>query len=202
MIEISVDQEALKELNKKFDKLSTESPIEAKKAINETAREVKKFLAAEAKMRYTLKRSNFSGEMKIQSATVGKIEAFIESAGEMQPLINYKLVRGKKATKAQILRKGSPKILENKGDNIKAFVNNIADKNQRRSKDTKKGAKGTRVIHLGVAQRKGKERLEINELYGNSVPKMIEKTFDEKKPLIIEKLKRNLDKHIESIMKG
>lgn len=202
MIEIRIDQEALKELNKKFEKLSSESPGEAKKAVNETAREAKKILAAGAKAKYTLKRSNFSGEMKLQSATVGRIEAIIRSTGEPIPLIQFKVSKGKRATKAQVLKKGSPKELKKASGDIKAFVNNIANRNQIRKKDTDKGKAGSRVIHVGVAQRKGKERLTINELYGSSVPKMLEKTFDEKKSLIVEALKSNLDKHIETTMRG
>lgn len=202
MIETRVDERALKEIENKFDRLSKESPIEAKKAINKTARETKRLLALGAERKYTFRNPNFAKEMRSQSATLSRIQATIKATGEPRVLTDFKIVKDEDTIKAQVLKEGSPKELKKTDGDIKAFINNIANKNQIRSRDTKKGKAGTRVIHVGVAQRKGKERLTINELYGNSVPKMLEKTFDEKKTLIVEKLKGNLDKHIESIMKG
>lgn len=206
MIEVKVKQDAINELTKKIDKLSSKTPNAAKKAVNKTAREVKKLLAIEAKAKYTLKRAKFNSDMRVQSASVENLEAVISASGEPIPLINFKVSKGKRATKVQVLKEGGLKKLNsNRGssdDGINAFVNNIANKAQVRKKDTAKGKAGTRVIHVAVAQRQGDERLKIKEMYGNSVPKMLEKTFDDQKKEIEKRLKENIQKHVKAVIGG
>ena len=85
---------------------------------------------------------------------------------------------------------------------IKAFVNNIAKKGQVRSKDTAKGKAGSKVIHIAMAQREGKDRLHINEKYGPSLAAMLSGTYKAQETTIRNDLKNALDKHIASLLEG
>lgn len=200
MITYKVEENALKYIEQKLGNLSKKAPMVLKKAVNETAKQTKKKLNKKAKETYTVKKANFNDVMQIEAATVGKLIAVISARGEPLPLSRFKVSKGKKTTKVQILKEGSLKELK-KGD-IKAFVNNIANKNQVRKRDTSKGQKGSKVIHTAVAQRAGKERLGINEKYSNSLPAMLgsARTFGELEPDVADLLKKNIDKHINALL--
>lgn len=202
MIEIRVEDNALKKIEQKLGDMSSKAPSVMKKAVNETAKEAKKALAAKAKATYTVRNAKFTSVMKIKSATVGKPEAVISASGEPLPLLQFKVSRGKKVTKVQVIKEGSLKELKKSRGDIKAFVNNIANKNQVRKHDTAKGKAGTKVIHKAVAQREGKERLGIEEKYGNSVPVMLgsKRVFGEEEKNINEILGKKLEKHITTIL--
>lgn len=209
MIEVIVEDAALKNIEQKLGEMASKAPTVVKKAVNDTAKAAKKELALTAKATYTVKKANFTGEMKIKSATTGKREAVIEASGEPLPLIRFKVSAGKKTTKVQVLKVGTLKELKSKKnkrgpEGIKAFVNNIARKGQIRSRDTKKGKAGTAVIHKAVAQREGKERLGINEKYSNSIPMMLgsKRVFGEKKEDIAKILRKNLEKHIAIVLEN
>lgn len=208
MIDVEIRFDAT-EIERKLDEIHANGAMVIKKAVNETARRAKKELAINAKKRYTVKKGKFAGEMQLKSATVSNLTAEITASTPPIPLLegdesgakaNFKVSRGKRAIKAQILKEGSLK--EIKISNIKAFVNNIADKNQVREKDTAKGKAGSRVIHIAMAQREGKDRLHINEKYGPSLAAMLSGTYKAQETTIRNDLKDALDKHIASLLEG
>lgn len=208
MIDVEIRFDAA-EIERNLDEIHANGAMVIKKAVNETARRAKKELAINAKKRYTVKKGNFSGEMQLKSATVSNLTAEITASTPPIPLLegdesgtkaNFKVSRGKRAIKAQILKEGSLK--EIKISNIKAFVNNIAKKGQVRSKDTAKGKAGSKVIHIAMAQREGKDRLHINEKYGPSLAAMLSGTYKAQETTIRNDLKNALDKHIASLLEG
>lgn len=209
MIDVAIRLENMSEIEQKLDKLNANAANEIKKAVNETARKTKKELAEGARRRYTAKRPKYSDAMQIRGATVSNLTAEITASTPPIPLMegdesgakaNFKVSRGKRAIKAQILKEGSLK--EIKIGNIKAFVNNIAKKGQVRSKDTAKGKAGSKVIHIAMAQREGKDRLHINEKYGPSLAAMLSGTYKAQETTIRNDLKNALDKHIASLLEG
>lgn len=205
MIEFKVEDNALKSIEQKLGDLSRKAPTVMKKAVNETAKDAKRVLAARAKATYTVKKAPFPQEMLITGALVSKPTAVISAKGETLPLTRFKVSAGKKTTKVQVLKEGGLKELKStRYGEIKAFVNNIADRNQVRKKDTAKGEAGTRVIHKAVAQRKGENRLPIREKFGNSIPAMLgsKRVYGKEQDNIKKMLKANIEKHINQILEG
>lgn len=207
MIEVRIELDALKEIEKKLDAIgmSGKSASIIKKAVNETARQAKKKLAVKAKESYTVKKGNFSEVMNIRGATTGNLTATIEAKSEPLPLTRFKISTGKRTTKAQILRDGLLKELKStRNGEVRAFKNNIARKGQIRKKDTEKGKAGSAIIHIAVAQREGKERLHINEKYGPSIAAMLgsKHTLGKEEENIRTDLKESLEKHIKVLMEG
>ena len=170
-IDVSVDVNSVKDL---FNKLEPKKQNWAlKKAQNEAAKEARKELARRAEEIYTVKNAGFNREMKIRTRSGKFPAAVIYSSGEPLPLRRFKYSKGKKVTKVQVLKQGGMKTLAYPGSGIKGFVNNIARKGQVRKRKTSKGNEGTTVRHLAVAQRTGRERLEIREKFSNSIPIML-----------------------------
>lgn len=174
-----------------------------KKAVRETAEQARERLATQAQKSYTVKDAGFKKDMRIRMISGSQPAAIIQTEGEPLPLRAFKTSKAGKVTRAQVVKAGSLKPLERGG--IKAFINNIADKKQVRKKNTKKGKAGSRVRHIAVAQRKGKERLEINEKFSNSIPVMIgsrKHVYGLIEPYIAEDLQRNLRKFVERALGG
>lgn len=173
-----------------------------RKAVAATAKQARERLASRAQESYTVKNAGFKKAMRIRTSSGRAPSSTIRSEGEPLPLNRFKISRGKKAgVKAQIVKPGSLKRLERGG--IKSFVNNIAAKNQVRRKDTQKGKAGTAVRHFAVAQRKGRERLKINEKFSNSIPVMLgssERVYGNVQPYIAADLQENLRKFVEEAL--
>lgn len=195
-----------------------------KKAINDTAKQAQSSLAKKAKESYTVKISGFKRYMKIKKASKSVPVATITATGQPIPLVHFKFSpakppepkepdenseqSGKGVTdnvtlKVKVLKKGGYKKLVGKSNYKSPFFNNIAKRGQVRNRDTKKGKKGSAVIHKAFAQREGKKRLGIHELYSVSVPQMIksEHVYGKIEPEICENLEKNIQKHIEKVIK-
>lgn len=200
-ISIGVD---LKELKKALYKLEPEQQnIGLKRALKETAKQAREQLAKQAQGSYTIQNAGFKKAMRISMVSGTVPAARIRATGEPLPLRNFKVSADGRTTKAQVLKRGRLKVLKRGG--IMAFVNNIANKNQVRKRDTKKGKAGSRVRHIAIAQRKGKERLEINEKFSNSIPMMLgseKQVFSVVEPDIGVNLQDNLRKFIDQALGG
>lgn len=104
-------------------------------------------------------------------------------------MLRFKYSRAMNTTRAQVLKHGNLKKLERGG--IKAFIGKIAPASQ----DKK---------HIAIAQRKGKERLEINEKFSKSVPSMLgsaKHVYGKVEPYIGEDLTRNLEKFVKEALR-
>lgn len=203
MIEVKYDQNMLAKVERKLGRMKSEAPKALKNAINQTAKQARKDLASEAQKTYVVKTGGFNKAMKIKNASAGSLEATIKATGAPLPLKDFRISKAGGQVKAQVLKSGSLKPLV-KG-NIKAFVNNIARRGQTRKRDTSKGAKGTNVRHLAVAQRLAGDRLPIKTFYGNSIPVMIgneKRVYGVVRPSIEEHLQENVDKQVRKILEA
>lgn len=205
MISVSVEMDALKEIEQKLDAIgmSGKSASIIKKAVNETARQAKKKLAVKAKATYTVKKGNFSEVMHIRGATTGNLTATIEAKSEPLPLTRFKNSVGKKTTKAQVLRDGSSKKLEVGG--VKAFKTMFGQHvaiAQRVPEEeyTADGAQNRREKYAPWKM----DMTKIEEKKGPSIAAMIgsKHTFGEEKENILADLKDSLAKHIEVLKEG
>jgi len=181
--------------------MKSEAPRVLKNAINETAKQARKELAEEAQKTYTIKNGGFNKAMKLKAASASSLEATIKAKGKPIPLKNFRISKAGGQVRAQVLKSGGLKPLEKGG--IKAFVNNIARKGQKRKKDTKKGKAGTDVRHNAIAQRLTKKRLGIEEKYSNSIPIMIgneKRAYGVVEPHIQENLQRNVEAQIRKVL--
>lgn len=200
-ISIGVNLDEVKEALYKLEPRQQNQAL--KKALRETAKQARETLAKQAQASYTVKNVGFKKAMTIRMISGSVPAARLHAGGEPLPLKNFKVSAGARTTKAQVLKRGRLKELKRGG--IKAFVNNIAKKGQTRKKDSKKGAAGSQVRHVAVAQRQGKERLGINEKFSNSIPAMLgseEHVYGIVEPEIGANLQDNLRKFIDQAMGG
>lgn len=203
MIEISYDQDMLRQIEMKLGRMKSEAPKVLKNALNQTAKQARKELSEEAQKTYTIRNGGFNKAMKLKAASASNLEAIIKAKGKPIQLKNFRISKSGGQVRAQVLKSGGLKPLEKGG--IKAFVNNIARKGQIRKKKTKKGAKGTQVKHMAVAQRLTEKRLHIKELYSNSVPVMIgneDRAYGVVEPHIQENLQRNVEEQVQKALHG
>ena len=201
-LDIRADTEAISRTLSRLDDTQLQNQV-LKKAVSATTKQARERLASRAQIAYTVKNAGFKKAMRIRTRS-GKVPAsVIHSEGEPLPLNRFKISKGKKTgVKAQVLKNGRLKKLEKGG--IKSFVNNIAAKGQIRRKDTRKGKAGSAVRHIAVAQREGKERLEIHEKFSNSIPIMLgssEHVYGVIQPYIAVDLQANLEKFVDEAMK-
>lgn len=203
MIEITYDRDMLRQIERKLGKMKIEAPKVLKNAINQTAKQARKELASEAQKTYTIKNGGFNKAMKMKAASTGSLEATIKAKGAPIPLKNFRISKAGGQVRAQVLKSGSLKPLVKNG--IKGFVNNIAEKGQKRKKDTKKGKAGTSVKHNAVAQRQTKKRLGIEEKFSNSIPVMLgneKRVYGVVEPHIHENLRKNIEREVRRILEG
>lgn len=203
MILIGVDTTDARRMLGKLDAKNSSMKKALKKAVKETAKQARERLAKQAQKSYTVKNAGFKKSMQIRMISGNYPMAIIRAEGEPLPLKEFKVSKSGKTIRAQVLKHGSMKELER--GRIKAFINNIADKGQVRKKKTSKGEAGSRVKHIAVAQRKGKNRLTINEKFSNSIPVMIgsqKQVYGVTEPYIAEDLRRNLSIFVEQALGG
>lgn len=194
----------MEEVNRALSKLEPKQQNKAlKKALKATALQARERLGEKAQSSYTIKNAGFKKAMRIQQISGAAPAATIHSEGEPLPLYRFKISKARKTTRAQVLKNG--RLKELKRGNIKAFVNNIAGKDQKRKCNTAKGKKGSQVRHFAVAQRAGKKRLGINEKFSNSIPVMIgsqKHVYGLVEPHITADLHENLQKFINEALGG
>ena len=197
-ISVGIDMQEVRNILSRLDQDKREKAL--KDALKQTAEKARNRLAKKAQDSYTIKNAGFKKAMKIRS---GKNRAVIYAEGEPIPLNKFKISKAGRRVRAQVVKPGHLKELQR--GSIKAFVNNIARKGQTRKKDTAKGNAGTAVRHVAVAQRKGKERLVINEKFSNSIPAMLgseKRVYGLVEPYIAGDLQDNLRKIVDAALGG
>lgn len=193
MITYEYDAKTLAQVEKKLGALKSEAPKALKNAINATAKQARKELAAEAQKTYVVKSGRFNKAMTIKNATQGNLEATIKTTGAPMELKDFKVSPASVKTgssrpsmvKAKVLSASGMKNLQKGG--IKAFVVKF-----------KSG-------HASVAQRQGGSRLPIKTLYSNSIPKMIgneKRVYGIVKPNIESNLQENINKQVRKILEA
>ena len=181
MITYEVDKADLKYVQKKLRGMETKAPRVIKNAINHTAKEARKKLAAGAQGAYTVKSGGFNSRMKIQNATNGKLYAVIKSEDKTLTITRFHATAPKSGGRADIVKGGLKQLVGPK--NIKAFK--------------RKGL---------IVQRKTEDRYPLKVLRSVSVPKMLEKVYKgergvtgELEPVIKRTLHDEIGKEIQKL---
>ena len=91
MIQIEYDRNMLAKIERRLGRMKSEAPKVLKNAINQTAKQARKDLAAEAQKTYVVKSGRFNKAMKIKNATAGSLEATIKATGAPMELKDYKV---------------------------------------------------------------------------------------------------------------
>lgn len=199
MISIQINcNENLRYIERKLADLKGNAPSVLVKAVNKTARDARKELAAKAKEEYTIKMGGFNKAMKIQNAKKSNPTATIKATGKPIALgkFNTRFSQGD-AAKAKVLKKGrgfKSLVLhgaEKSGRDLKAFI-------------AKFGSGHTAVVQRVPGKKmRSKNKEAIREFYSVSVPKMIgseQHVYGIVKPNIQSKLRRNIDAEIEKVI--
>lgn len=182
MITYEVRRRDLRYVQRKLQGMETKAPRVIKNAINHTAREARKKLAAGAQGAYTVKSGGFNSRMKIQNATNSRLYAAIRSKDRPLTITRFHATAPKGGGRADIVKGGLKELVGPK--NIKAF---------------KSGGL--------IMQRKTKERYPLKALRSNSVPKMLEKVYSGERgiegalaPVIQKTLHDEIKKEIKNLL--
>lgn len=200
MIEFEVDSTQLQRIELKLKDMKAKAPQALKNAVNATARDAKKDLAAKAKETYTVKAPKFKQAIKQKNATAAKPTAILKITGKPQEASNFKTKAnaGSAAAKIQVLKSSSLKEIISTRTGNKAFVVSFTKGGKNHDVQNKKA-------HNSIMQRRGKARLPIKTFYSPSDPIMVEneaKVYGVVRPTIEQNLKKNIQKQIDKILGG
>ena len=156
MSNIEVDQADLKRVTKKLKDME-KAPRHLRNAINRTVTEAMRRIKAGRTQGYTIKSGRFNQDIKTQRATASHLDATIKASGR-PPTLKNNFKTPKKGAKADVTKTGLKSLRTDGGG--AAFI-----------------LKGGRAAGL-IAQRTSKARFPLRVLYGNSVPKMVEKIWE------------------------
>jgi len=157
-IYIEINQADLKKVTSKLKDLE-KAPNHLKNAINRTATQAMKMIREGRSQGYTIKAGRFNKDIRIQRANAAHLDATIKASGRPPTLSkSFKTSYPKAGGKADITKSGLKRLVTATGG--AAFI-----------------PPGGKAAGL-MAQRRGSERHPIKVLYGNSVPKMVEKIWE------------------------
>lgn len=187
IIEVEVDQAMLKAIELKLGNLKSKAPRVLKNAVNATARDAKKDLAAKAQKRYTIKTTKFKKQIKQKNATISKPEALLTVSGKPNQLESFQYRKNTKklATKAHGRTDTS----------LKELISSIGGK-----AFMAKFNSG----HVAIAQRESKARLPLKGFYGPSDPVMIgnDEVYGKIEPDIQKMLMKEINTQIKKVLGG
>ena len=156
-IYVQVDQDDINRIVKKLGSME-KAPMKLKNAINRTATYALSKIKKGRSQGYTMNATRFNSQIKVQRANVSHLDASIKSKGKPATLSkSFKTSYPKAGGKADVTKSGLKRLVTASGG--AAFI-----------------PSGGSASGL-MAQRKGSERFPIKVLYGNSVPKMVEKIW-------------------------
>lgn len=200
IVDAKINKKDLSKINKAIKNMSQGMPNALSKALNDTAKDVRKELVNETKKQYKIKTSSFNRGTTIKKATPTILVATIKVSGEVNELKDFAVSPARYTTgkekpsilKAKVKNQGRFKKLETGG--VKAFFIKF------------------RSGHISVAQRVPGKKMKSNakkdlvkKLLSPSLPiimgneKTVYGTVQEKMNEILHK---NLEKQIEKIMRN
>lgn len=197
MIQFEVDRKAIKAVEKQLGNLKKKAPAVLARAVNATALEARKLLAAEAQKNYAIKSSGFNAKsgakdfpsaMGIRKAKAKNPVAIIETKGAPIELFkfktspaSYKTGKNKpKKTKARVKAHGGMKNLIQ--DGRWAFVTQFSSG------------------HRTLVQRTSEKRYPIKNLLSPSIPQMLgneKEVYGIVKPQLDEMLQQFIQREID-----
>lgn len=152
MITYEVSKADLEYVKSKLKGMEEKAPRVFKNAINHTAKQARKKLAAGAQAAYTVKSGGFNSRMKIQNATAGRLCAVIRSEGRTLTITRFHTTVPASGARADIVKSGLKHISGRWKTN--AFK--------------RKGL---------IMQRESEKSYPVHVLRSVSVPKMLEKVY-------------------------
>ena len=154
MITYEVSKADLEYVQSKLKGMEEKAPRVFKNAVNHTAKQARKKLAAGAQGAYTVRDGGFNSRMKIQNATVGNLQAVIRSIGKTLTLKRFHTTAPRSGAKAEVVKTGLKQI-----------------HGQWKTKAFKSKGKGL------IMQRESPKKYPVHVLRSVSVPKMLEKVY-------------------------
>lgn len=155
---VEIDKKQLRALTFKLKNAEKDTPKHLRNAINRTVTEAMRQIRAGRAQGYTIKAGRFTQGIRVQRATASHLDATIKSSGRPPTIKNFKTTTPKSGAKADITKTGLKSL--RKGEAGAAFI-----------------LRGGKAAGL-IAQRKTRKRFPLRILYGNSVPKMVEKIWE------------------------
>lgn len=131
MIELDMDtQRELERIAQSLERLAFRSPEILRLSINSAARKVRKSMIKQVGETYTVKdsllRDRKAGAPTVSAARKGSLGAVIRSKGPVNDLVNFLISKSSDGAKAQVLRSGGLKTLEQNG--ARAFLTQFENK--------------------------------------------------------------------------
>lgn len=187
IIEVEVDEAMLRAIELKLGNLKSKAPRVLKNALNATARDAKKDLAAKAQQRYTIKTTKFKKQIKQKNATASKLEAVLNVSGKPNQLESFQY---RKNTK-----KLGSKAHGRTDTSLKELISSMGGR-----AFVVKFSSG----HTAIAQRQGAARLPLKGFYGPSDPVMVgnDEVYGKIEPDIQKMLLKEINTQIRKILGG
>lgn len=188
-IRFEFDEISVENIKKKLGSMGDKAPTVLKRAVNDTARQARRDLAAKAQQAYAVKVGAMTKYVKIKNATNSDLEAILRISGAHLPITQkYFSVQGGHGPRGPHL-----KTLIKRSSGVQtwgpgAFQNTL-------------GQSG----HSGAAERVGAERLPIKAKYTVSIPGMFaneKEVYGAVEPHIQSNLRANVERHIGVILGG
>lgn len=216
---INVDDEIV-DIERRLGDLSHKAPVVLAKALNDTAKWAGRELAKSAQEQYRIQKLKFAKEFRIKNASKSDLSATITAEGTALAASKFKLsqtspvpsFRGSKPVRLAILKKQSPEVVTStRGDGLDAFVtkfqsgHNAVVQREPPREYKSKGWGDRKNRWAFFYKRTGRlDKTRVQELYGPSVPKMLEKVgvtenfLETEQPKILEHLQQSITKHINT----
>ena len=111
MITYEVSQRDLRYVRRKLQGMEKQAPRAIKNAINHTAKEARKKLAAGVQGSYTVKSGGLNSRMKIQNATNSRLHAVIRAKDRPLTITRFHATAPKGGGRADIVKSGLKEIV-------------------------------------------------------------------------------------------
>lgn len=181
--QLTADMSSIEDM---LDNLKAKAPNVLRNAINRTVTNVKKNIAMKTSSMYFIKSSDVKKTIKISKATKTKLCGIVKSSSGMIALSKFRVT----PNRAVSYKNGKPNPRFYKAGVKRAGGVKKLDKSPRAFITTMKSG------HVGVFERTSKQSFPIRQLYGPSVPQMVENNLIIKK--ITEDANITLSKRIEA----
>lgn len=207
-----VPQDIIDRLNSQLNTVPEKIPDVLRKTINDTAKVGRKKVAEQAQKKYAFKINTFNKAMEIENATTKYFQATIHTEGNPMPLYGFRTRKNNDTTaaKVKVLSSSSLRELvlrngEKNGKDLKAFITK-AGKHTGIFQRMNDEEKAKQQVYF-KKQKKGRivRKNAIKQLYGPSIPQMVgneKKVYSVVQPIIADELRKNLERHIASVMEG
>ena len=194
-VRFEVDEITLRDIQVRLGLMQAKAPTVMKRALNDTARQARKNLAAKAQETYAVKMGGLARYVRIQNASAGKLEAILRVRGGPLPLAQkYFSVQGGKGPRGPYMKTLVNRKVGKHTWGSRAFHNTLGKKS---------GHKGAAEFVGGDS--KQPNRLHIKTLYTLSIPQMFGSdryVYGVVEPYIQSDLLASVERHIGVMLRS